>query len=176
MASQSPLIWLQETENDVWEQVMVELVKCRKGKVLKELKSEWSEYKDKLNTLELDQYLIEQEIHPCRIVLCKNLEPSNCSWTKAKYKIIEPSIYLERIDKYFKNRFFVYGFELTTKRYINRRIFTDNGLKYISVTLEFIKKLEHVKQICEGRMMLYRITFEDGIIKALSKLEDIDFD
>ena len=49
MASQSPLIWLQETENDVWEQVMVELVKCRKRDVLKELKSEWYEYKSKLS-------------------------------------------------------------------------------------------------------------------------------
>jgi len=175
MASQSPLIWLQETENDVWEQVMVELVKCRKGKVLKELKSEWSEYKSKLSCVVLTQYLAEKEIHPCRVLLFKNLEPSNCSWTKAKYKIIEPSWYLERIERYGFNRLFVYGFELTTKRYINRRIFTDNGLKYISVTLEFIKDIRNVKKICKDRMKPNRINFEDGIIKALSKLE-VDFD
>ena len=174
MASQSPLIWLQNKDNDVWELVMVELVKCRKGDVLKELKSEWSEYKDKLNTLLLTQYILMlRKKHPCRILLCKNLEPSNYSCTKARYKIIDRSIYLEEIDSYFKNRIFVNGFELTSKRYINRRIFTDQGLKYISATLEFIKDIRNVKKICEYE---YGITFGDGIIKALSKLEDIDFD
>ena len=71
---------------------------------------------------------------------------------------------------------FVYGFELTTICYINRRIFTDNGLKYINVTLQFDKYIRDIQKICEGRLMLNGITLDEGIIKALSKLEDINFD
>ena len=175
MASQSPLIWLQETENDVWEQVMVELVKCRKEKVLKELKSEWSEYKGKLSGLQPTQCSVEKYIHPCRILLYKNLQPVY-SWGKRCYRIIATYKRLHMLDNIIKNRMFVYGFELTTICYINRRISTDHGLKYINVTLQFDKYINNIKKICEDKMKLNGITFKDGTIKALSKLEDIDFD
>ena len=41
MASQSPLIWLQNTNTDVWEYLMISLVKVRKNKVLKQMKKAW---------------------------------------------------------------------------------------------------------------------------------------
>ena len=69
----SPLLQLQEN-NDVWEKVMVELVRCRKKNVFKELKSEWSEYKSKLSGVQVLQSSVEDYIHPCRILLYKNLE------------------------------------------------------------------------------------------------------
>ena len=38
---QSPLLWLQETNTDVWEYLMISLVKVRKNKVLEEMKEAW---------------------------------------------------------------------------------------------------------------------------------------
>ena len=171
MALESPLLWLQNTNTDVWEKVMIELVRCRKKNVFKELEHEWSEYKSKLSGLQVIQSSVEDYIHPCRILLYKNLEPVY-SWGERCHRIIAEYSRLHRLDNIIKNRMFVYGFELITQRYINRRIFTDNGLKYICVNLEFIKYIRDIKKTCEGRLKLNGITLDEGIIKALSKLED----
>ena len=163
----SPLLWLQNTNTDVWEKVMIELVRCRKKNVFKEFKSEWSEYKSKLSGLQVIQSSVEDYIHPCRILLYKNLER-----VYTCYRIIAEYRRLHMLDNIIKKRMFVYGFELTTICYINRRIFTDNGLKYINVTLQFDKYIGDIKKTCEGKLMLNGITLDEGIIKALSKLED----
>ena len=167
----SPLLWLQNTNTDVWEKVMIELVKCRKKNVFKELKSEWSEYKSKLSGLQVIQSSVEDYIHPCRILLYKNLER-----VYTCYRIIAEYRRLHMLDNIIKKRMFVYGYELETVCYINRRIYTNHGLKYINVTLQFHKYIGDIKKTCEGRLNLNGITLDEGIIKALSKLEDIDFD
>ena len=41
MILQSPLLWLQNTNTDVWEYLMIFLVKVRKNKVLEEMKEAW---------------------------------------------------------------------------------------------------------------------------------------
>ena len=41
MVLQSPLLWLQNTNTDVWEYLMIFLVKVRKNKVLEEMKEAW---------------------------------------------------------------------------------------------------------------------------------------
>ena len=41
MILQSPLLWLQNTNTDVWEYLMIFLVKVRKNKVLEEMKETW---------------------------------------------------------------------------------------------------------------------------------------
>ena len=176
MALQSQLLWLQNTNTDVWEKVMIELVKCRKQKVFEELKREWSEYKFKFNCLEMMKYIIKDLIHPCRILLYidKNLELCN---NRTEYRIKEKYKSLERLDNIFKSKIFVYGFELVSSNYINRRIYTSRGLTFINVTLEYKNTLNYTE--IYNYLKLKEIYDDDddkiygGLMKALCELEEV---
>lgn len=107
MASQS-LLWLQEN-NDVWKKVMIELVKCRKNKVLKELDEIfddfWYDYEYNNDTnyhLVSDDYC--EEIHSGRKLLY---------WKKIRNSD-DNKLKLNKLSRKFKQRMFVFGYEIET--------------------------------------------------------------
>ena len=57
MALQSPLLWLQETNTDVWEYLMITLVKVRKNKVIEQLDEKWGEYYGRFAYLRNREYI-----------------------------------------------------------------------------------------------------------------------
>lgn len=66
MTSNSPLLWLQEQNTDLWEMLMIELVKCRYNNNIIHLKKQFLNYYNKhVYKSEFYQY----SIHPGRTFL-----------------------------------------------------------------------------------------------------------
>jgi len=142
---------------------MISLVKVRKNKVLEQLDKMWSDYYGRFAYLRTREYINEKDFNPGRIILTSGINFS-----------------LNKLDRMFKNRIFVYGIELVTKFYINRRIFTEHGLTYINVTLEYKDIFEGDSHINGINNLLDSIeiyydrndTNPGGLMKILCELED----
>lgn len=98
MDSETPLLWLQEYDNHVWERVMVELVKCRKKKVNTEFELKWEDLITERNT-NLRWYDYMRWNNSRRYIRFI---------TNNKYYICNS----ELIDYKFINKLFVYGFKI----------------------------------------------------------------
>ena len=95
MITKSPLLWLQNTNTDVWLMVMIELVKCRKKKVNDEFYLKWEQFE-----------------------VASNCWYDHMRWTNSRnyIKFITNHKYYicpqELIDYEFIRKLYVYGFEL----------------------------------------------------------------
>lgn len=96
MIYDSPLLWLQEKNTDVWEMLMIELVRCRKNRVNDEFDKKWEEFK---NTKDFwyDWMRWNNSRDYIRFI------------TNHKYYMCEE---YESIKYKFRNKLFVYGFEI----------------------------------------------------------------
>jgi len=92
----SPLIWLQNKDTDVWEKVMIELVKCRKKKVNDEFEQKWKEFKTTFCSW-YDWMRWSNSRNYIKFI------------TKYKYNICRSDL----IDYEFRNKLFVYGFKIS---------------------------------------------------------------
>jgi len=164
MALQSPLIWLQETNTDVWEYLMITLVKVRKNKVIEQLDEKWGEYYGRFAYLRNKEYIIEKDFNPGRFMLISRIF----------YKT------MKKLDWIFKPKIFIYGIELVPKYYINRRIFTENGLTYINVSLQYKdvfgeeNPINFINNLLDSIGIHYERTDtnDGGLMKFLCELED----
>tara|TARA_Y100001958_G_scaffold12046_1_gene7341 strand:+ start:27 stop:584 length:558 start_codon:yes stop_codon:yes gene_type:complete len=101
---QSPLLWLQETNTDVWEYLMISLVKVRKNKVLEELDKVWKTVHERLNSRsEYEEYLNTfKVIHYGRIAALIN----SVGWFGGRLYPLTERVCISH------TKYFVHGFKL----------------------------------------------------------------
>ena len=141
----SPLIWLQNRDTDVWEKVMIELVKCRKKKVHEEFEQKWKEFKTTQGSW-YDWMRWTNSRNYIKFI------------TKYKYNICGSDV----IDYEFSNKLFVYGFEISV---IQPEEYDINLIYHISSCYNLETKVEYLiksnNKLDDGSSEILRIYSND---------------
>ena len=167
MIYDSPLLWLQEQNTDVWEMLMIELVKCRKKRVNNEFDKKWKKWKiyyynkrDCLHPRRLDG------VHPGRLVAIY----VERGW------LANDTIYpLYENTNIFQSKYFIYGFRLILTggyrdiRHIPNRINIYDIDKVVNI-LRTLSELNNFEFIIDGE------TTDYDIVKLLYKRENLGTD
>jgi len=107
MNLESPLLWLQNTNTDVWEYLMISLVKVRKNKVLEQMKEAWKKTYDNIEnrTYHEKYYHSYTKVNIGRVV-AKNIRRGD---------FISEILYpLHENSNMGIRKYFVYGFQFFT--------------------------------------------------------------
>lgn len=142
MTSESPLIYLQNN-SDVWEKVMIELVKCRKKKVNDEFYKKWDNFELTKNSW------YDWEI-------CNNSRNYIRFITDFKY-YSEPY----QLDYKFKNKIYVYGFEIFLESFPLE--LTRNNLDH---------KLTYLMEVNNSKEEIYTLYLKREFFKCMCKQEE----
>ena len=146
MVLQSPLLWLQNTNTDVWEYLMIFLVKVRKNKVLEEMKEAWIKtYSSIENRTDFEKYYHSYQTVNIGRMVAKNIRKG--------YFIADRLYPLSACDNINVIKYFVYGFQFYTMGG-----FTDIVNNYIP-----------------NRVELFNASTVINILAVLARLNDFEF-
>lgn len=121
MTSESPLLWLQNTNTDVWEMLMIQLVKERYKLVMTDLKYRWSYYVG----LHMDHYYFINE---------------GRDFLRSKYKYFRNNYNdYNVIDDLYPTRYFAFGLELKPYSYNYGNLHVGIKLDYKNINYVFYK-------------------------------------
>ena len=148
MTSESPLLWLEEKDTDVWEMIMIELVKARMKYVMFEFKEVVKDYGIKKYQ---EYHHFTKRINKGRMLI---------------YLINNIKKPIQVIESQFRPKYFVYGFILEI---IKEFITIQNGVAHNGVPLYHLTtpikmvlyKSEKFSDIL--RILSYKNNFEDDI-------------
>ena len=168
MTCESPLLWLQEKNTDVWELLMIELVRCRKKKVNNEFDEKWKKWKkyyynqfDALHPRRLEG------VHPGRLVAIY-IERGWLANDTLYPLYVNSSIFL--------SKYFIYGFRLILtggyKDFFSR--FPD-GIK-ISHIDKVVNILTTLSKLNNFEFVIDNETTDYDIVKLLYKRENLGTD
>ena len=144
MTSETSLICLQNNI-DVWEKLMIELVKCRKKKVNDEFYKKWEDFELTKNSW------YDWEI-------CNNSRNYIRFITDFKY-YSEPF----KLDYKFKNKIYVYGFEIFLE--CLSELLTRNNLHH---------KLTYLMKVNNSKEDYYNLYLKNVLFKFMCKQEEED--
>ena len=160
---QSPLLWLQETNTDVWEYLMISLVKVRKNKVLEEMKEAWKKTYSSIENI--NDY---NTVNLGRMVI-KNIKRG---WFSS-----DPLYPLHENTSIDIRNYFVYGF----KFYISGGYRTFNN-NYISHKMELFNKFKIIDTLKTlAKLNNFEFTIDDNttiqeVVKFLYERENLRTD
>ena len=153
---ESPLLELQEHNTDVWELLMIELVKTRKKKVLNEMNELWNYWRSSKDDIYsqlhecVKRRLKKKRINSGRIIIKiikGKRENPNYEEKKAK-KILIHAAAQTPIWFAYEGRYFVYGFDLHPANNLERgqmllRYSYENKPQFVIKPLEILSKLNN---------------------------------